>query len=82
MTQKALDRAENILDKDPDTADDERFGPIIRAQTSVITSVLNTQAKVDENRLRRQTADRLPALLALVNKTAKRLPQVIEHEPR
>jgi hypothetical protein len=54
---------------------------VLRAQTSVITSVLNTQAKVDENRLRRQTADRLPALLELINETAKRLPVVIEHEP-
>lgn len=61
-------------------ADDERFGPILRAQTSVITSVLNTQVKVDENRLRKQSSDRLPALLALINETAKRLPQVIEHD--
>lgn len=81
MTEKALQKAEQILDDDYDTASDERFGPIIRAQTSVITSVLNTQAKVDENRLRRSTVDRLPALLALVNETAKRLPQVIEGEP-
>lgn len=80
MTQKALDRAEDILDTEADPMDVETFGPKLRAQTSVITSVLNTQAKVDENRLRRQTADRLPALLALVNETAKRLPQVIEHE--
>ena len=53
---------------------------MLRAKTSVITSVLTTQAKVDETRLRRQSLDRLPALLALVNETAKRLPPVLEHE--
>jgi hypothetical protein len=42
--------------------------------------VLNTQAKVDETRLRRQTLDRLPALLKLVEETAAKLPPVIEGE--
>ena len=60
--------------------DEDTFGPVLRAKTSVITSVLTTQAKVDETRLRRQSLDRLPALLALVNETAKRLPPVLEHE--
>lgn len=53
---------------------------MLRAQTSVITSVLNTQTKVDETRLRAKNADRLPELLALINETAKRLPAVIEGE--
>jgi hypothetical protein len=60
--------------------DEMTFGPVIRAQTSVITTVLNTQAKVDETRLRRQTLDRLPALLKLVEETAAKLPPVIEGE--
>jgi hypothetical protein len=46
----------------------------------VISTVLATQAKVDETRLRRQSLDRLPALLALVNETAKRIPVTIDHE--
>ena len=50
---------------------------MLRAKTSVITTVLNTQAKVDETRLRRQTLDRLPALLKLVNETQSRLPSPI-----
>jgi len=52
----------------------------VRAQTSVISTVLSTQAKVDENRLRRQSIDRLPALLKLVNDTAAKLPKIIEGE--
>jgi hypothetical protein len=54
------------------------FGPVIRAKTSVITTVLATQAKVDETKLRRQTLDRLPALLKLVNDTQARLPVTID----
>ena len=57
-----------------DAGADGAFGPTIRAKTSVIATVLATQAKVDETRLRRQTLDRLPALLRLVNETAARLP--------
>lgn len=79
MTNKALEHAEGILDMPMDETQ-ESFGPKIRAKTSVITTVLSTQAKVDETRLRRQSLDRLPALLALVNETAKRLPTVLDHE--
>lgn len=79
MTQKALDRAEDILDVAVDITDEDQAAAT-RAQTSVISTVLSTQAKVDENRLRRQSIDRLPALLKLVNETAARLPKVIEHE--
>ena len=72
MTHKALENAEDILELAVDP--DEELGDVLRAKTSVITTVLNTQAKVDETRLRRQSLDRLPALLKLVNETAKRLP--------
>ena len=75
-----MTEGEAILDRDLNLETEESFGPVLRAKTSVITSVLTTQAKVDETRLRRQSLDRLPALLALVNETAKRLPPVLEHE--
>jgi len=78
VTHKALTEGEKILDRDLELETEDTFGPVLRAKTSVITSVLTTQAKVDETRLRRQSLDRLPALLALVNETAKRLPQVID----
>lgn len=74
MTGKALDNAENILDIPMAKTDDE-FGHLLRAKTSVITTVLSTQAKVDETRLRRHTNDRLPALMQMVNAIAQRLPE-------
>ena len=80
MTHKALEQGEAILDRDLELETEETFGPVLRAKTSVITSVLTTQAKVDETRLRRQTLDRLPALMELVNATAKRLPPLIDQD--
>ena len=65
-----------ILDKELDDTSEVTFGPVLRAKTSVITSVLATQTKVDETRLRRQQFDRLPELLKLVNETQARLPVV------
>lgn len=72
MTRRALENAEDILDLDVDP--DEELGHVLRAKTSVITTVLSTQTKVDETRLRKQHFDRLPELLRLVNETAQRLP--------
>src|SRR6185369_7878937 len=80
VTNKALEQGEAILDRDLNVETPDNFGPVLRAKTSVISAVLTTQAKVDETRLRRQSLDRLPALLALVNETAKRLPPMIELE--
>ena len=75
MTGKALAKADEILEDDwRDTNDPDMAGPLLRAQTSVITTVLSTQAKVDEHRLRRVQADRLPDLLKLVDQIASRIP--------
>lgn len=76
IADKALDNSERILDLPVDPNED--YGHVLRAKTSVITTVLNTQAKVDETRLRRQSMDRLPGLLKLVNATAARLPPAKE----
>jgi hypothetical protein len=53
---------------------DDVNGTVLRAKTSVITTALSTQAKVDETRLRRQTVDRMPEILKLVEEVRKRLP--------
>jgi hypothetical protein len=79
VTHKALEVAEEILAEPVDYGDPDQSA-LVRAKTSVITTSLSTQAKVDETRLRRQTLDRLPDLLKLVEDTAKRLPVMIEHE--
>lgn len=79
LTDKALTKAEAILDLVTD--DDPERGHVLRAQTSVITSTLNTQVKVDERRLRRQQLDRLPALIEEVNRIAAGLPPMIDVTP-
>ena len=81
MTTKALDNSEKILDLPVDP--NEEHGHVLKAKTSIVTTVLNTQVKVDETRLRRAQVDRLPALLKLVNEFAKKVPKakVIEHDP-
>ena len=73
MTHRALEVSEEILAEPVDWKDPEHSS-LVRAKTSVITTALSTQSKVDETRLRRQMVDRLPALLKLVEETAKRLP--------
>lgn len=68
----ALERGEDILTNpvDPDSA----FYPEeLRAQTSTIKTVLGTQVRVDENRLRRKLADSMPKLLALIKEEESRL---------
>jgi hypothetical protein len=79
LTDKALDKATEVLEL-PTTSSDE-YGHVLRAQTSVITTVLNTQVKVDERRLRRQQLDRLPALFEEVNRIAAGLPPMIDVTP-
>lgn len=76
MTNKALEKAEDYLDEDWRGVDEDDRGAIIRAQVSTITTVLSTQAKVDEARLRRQNVDRLPELLKLVAEVEARLPLI------
>lgn len=80
VSGKAVNKLDEImaLPLDPE---DRHFGGVLRAQVGAANTALNTQVRVDENALRRQSLDRLPALLALVNETAKRLPQTVEHVP-
>lgn len=42
---------------------DEDYPTLLRVQMSAVTSVMNTQVKVDEQRLKRRQADRLPDIL-------------------
>lgn len=71
LTGLALDRATDILQVFPSRAS-ETFGEELRAQTSVLKTVLTTQLRVDENHLRRRTVDALPELLKAVALEEKR----------
>lgn len=57
----------------------DEFGHIVKAKTSIVGVILNTQAKVDETKLRRQSMDRLPGLMKLIEETARRLPAPVVH---
>lgn len=46
------------------TRDDEDFATLLRVQATCVQTVMTTQARVDEARLKRRQEDRLPAILA------------------
>lgn len=84
MTTRALAKADEILELDLDPGDsgpEGTFGPTLRAQTSTLATILATQTKVDEHRLRRQQTDRLPELLRMVNEVAARIPRIEVQAP-
>jgi hypothetical protein len=63
VTGKAIRKTDEILDMPIPDAEHASFGVVLRAQTSAANTVLGTQVKVDENRLRAATVNRLPELL-------------------
>ena len=82
MTDLALESAEQILSVELTQDDDGDFPTaILRAKTSVITTILNTQARVDETRLRKQSLDRFPELMELLEDVKAMLPQEVGGDP-
>jgi hypothetical protein len=72
VTGKAITKSQEILNF-PLDPHDEHFGLVLRAQTAVINSALNTQAKVDENRLRARRIDVLPRLLEMIKEEKQKM---------
>ena len=66
VSAKALNKADEILDLPLPSADHASFGAVLRAQNAAANTVLTTQVRVDENRLRSATIDRLPELLQIL----------------
>ena len=66
VSEKALNKADEILDLPLPSADHASFGAVLRAQNAAANTVLNTQTKVDENRLRVGVVDKLPELLEIL----------------
>jgi hypothetical protein len=73
-----MDVAHELFDLQNDTDDETISGTVLRAKTSLVSTVMATQAKVEETALRRQTADRLPALLKLAAEVRAALPPLLE----
>jgi hypothetical protein len=64
VTEKAIDKTEEILRLELPDPDHTSFGAVLRAQNAAANTVLNTQVKVDENRLRKQQFEITPAMVA------------------
>jgi hypothetical protein len=62
VAQLGLKNLRDILTAPLDFEDNS----LLRAKNAAANTVLNTQVKVDENTLRRQTVDRLPELLEIL----------------
>ena len=67
-------KLDEILDLDLDK-EDEDFPTILRVQASAVQTIMTTQTKVDEARLKQAREDRLPALLARVLAEEQKLMQ-------
>jgi len=62
VAQLGLKNLHDILTLPLDVED----GPLLRAKNAAANTILNTQTKVDENRLRAGAVDRLPELLEIL----------------
>lgn len=65
LTHRAFDRADEILDIELDPEED-RYPENLRALNATIKTVVGTQVKVDEHRLKARKLDVLPELLEII----------------
>jgi len=71
-TSKSLDVAEAILDMEIPTDDPAQHVKYLNVQARVVGTILNTQLRAEEQRLKRQAADLLPQLLRRVEDERKK----------
>jgi hypothetical protein len=73
VTQRALDKLDELLALPVDTQD----GNLLRAQTAAANTVLHTQTRVDEARLRaRAQTDILPKIIEMMKAEEENLKQI------
>lgn len=82
-SHKALVRLDNLMDLDfdcfLDPKDVAKIGNVVH---NAARTVLNTQVRVDEQRLRRKTADALPRILAAIDEEhARREGKLLDAQP-
>jgi hypothetical protein len=68
----ALTKLDDILNLGLDEHD-ENFPTVLRVQMTAVQTVMNTQVKVDEQRLKQRQEDKLPELLARLLEEEKKL---------
>lgn len=69
-----MDAAADLLALPIYGGEEDLSATVVRAKTSILKTVMATQAKVDETRLRRASVDRLPELLKLADQVRAKLP--------
>lgn len=80
VTDKAFKKLNEILDIPLTTAEDKEFATLLRVQMTAVQTVLNTNVRVDEQRMKRRTSDNLGALLEVLSKHEKKMPAIIHVE--
>jgi hypothetical protein len=71
-TSRALERADDLLEIDISDEGHEKFGDKLRSLNSTIKTVIGTQVRVDEHRLKARKLDVLPQLLEAIEAEEKR----------
>ena len=80
VTDKAFKKLNEILDLPLTTAEDKEFATLLRVQMTAVQTVLNTNVRVDEQRMKRRQSDNLGALLEVLSKHEKKMPTIIQVE--
>jgi hypothetical protein len=77
LTGLAITRIRQVLEAEPNLADEK----LTKLQATAAQSVLNTQVKVDDSRLKRQKLNVLPRLIEMIREEyARRAAEEAEHE--
>lgn len=72
LTHRALDRADDLLEMDISDEEHDKFGEKVRGLNSAIKTIVQTQVRVDEHRLRARKEEILPQLLEAIAAEEKR----------
>lgn len=74
LVDKSLDRLDNILELDMNMyGDPEQQMAVVRAHLSAVEKILNSQIRVDQNRLRKQGSDTLLDVLKELKEQERKL---------
>lgn len=71
-TIRAIERSEDLMELTVDDEGDEKFGDKVRGLNAIIKTIIGTQVRVDEHRLKARKLDVLPQLLEAIEAEEKR----------
>lgn len=80
VTAKAFTKLNEILDLDLKTAEDKEFSTLLRVQMTAVQTVLNTNVRVDEQRMKRRTSDNMAHLLETLSRHEQKMAVIVQVE--